>query len=268
MDYKTIQPSLGLKPFVRHYWMLELQVEDLPYTQHLTPYGWMELFFTMNQDPIDVNPETMFDDGVFTGFFQKSVSVEYTKPTKAIGISFQPWATEAVFKMPAYQFTNKTTYLSDIDPSAAIRSHLNEAADELEIIKCIEHYLVCKLKDSQLDEVAVYLSKAISNSFGDGIAYESMIQKIGLSKRRIEQRFLSSIGVPMGYFARSSRFDRALYNMTHQTNASLTQIGLYAGYYDQSHFIREFKRLTDSTPKSYRKSIAQMNQAEVNFIML
>lgn len=40
----------------------------------------------------------------------------------------------------------------------------------------------------------------------------------------------------------------------HNSDLSLTQIDLEAGYYDQSHFIREFKSYTDLTPKEYQSS--------------
>ena len=46
--------------------------------------------------------------------------------------------------------------------------------------------------------------------------------------------------------------------LLHNPNLSLTQIGLKAGYYDQSHFIREFKSFTTLTPKDYQASITDL----------
>ncbi|MCC6383784.1 MAG: helix-turn-helix transcriptional regulator [Bacteroidia bacterium] len=43
--------------------------------------------------------------------------------------------------------------------------------------------------------------------------------------------------------------------LLHNSDSSLTQIGLEAGYYDQSHFIREFKSYTNLTPKEYQASV-------------
>ena len=46
--------------------------------------------------------------------------------------------------------------------------------------------------------------------------------------------------------------------LLHTSDLSLTQIGLDAGYYDQSHFIREFKSYTNLTPKEYKASISDL----------
>ncbi len=91
--------------------------------------------------------------------------------------------------------------------------------------------------------------------------------RIGLSTGRVEQRFLASVGVSMGFFHSLSRFEKSLELITMDQNHSLTEIGFQAGYYDQSHFIGDFKRFAKETPSSFVKRIATKDQVELSFLL-
>jgi AraC-like DNA-binding protein len=69
---------------------------------------------------------------------------------------------------------------------------------------------------------------------------------LGLSERQLERRFLERVGVTPKRFATLRRFERAV--AFTRTAPSLTAVALDAGYYDQSHFIREFRRFTGVSP--------------------
>ncbi|HAB51412.1 MAG TPA: AraC family transcriptional regulator, partial [Ignavibacteriales bacterium] len=47
-------------------------------------------------------------------------------------------------------------------------------------------------------------------------------------------------------------------HLIHQSTLNLTQIACDSGYYDQSHFIREFKSLTNMTPKHYQQRMSRL----------
>ena len=81
--------------------------------------------------------------------------------------------------------------------------------------------------------------------------YKDIVSTIGFTRRRIEQRFLESTGLSMGAFVRKNRFQNAINILNSRLSWSLTRIGLEAGYYDQSHFIREFKGYSGLTPKRF-----------------
>ena len=63
----------------------------------------------------------------------------------------------------------------------------------------------------------------------------------------------------MGCFVRKIRFQNAVSLIQTNPMKSLSYIGLEAGYYDQSHFIREFKDFSGVTPKEFLKQNSDLN---------
>lgn len=84
------------------------------------------------------------------------------------------------------------------------------------------------------------------------------VQELGnracISERQLRRLSTEWLGMNIEAFLLYSKYLSSLY-LLHNSDLSLTQIGLEAGYYDQSHFIREFKSYTDLTPKEYQASV-------------
>jgi len=73
-----------------------------------------------------------------------------------------------------------------------------------------------------------------------------LAQKLGLSKRTLERRFLLHIGTKPKKYARVVRLRNALFQR--QTLSSWADVAYFTGYYDQSHMINEFQELYGLSP--------------------
>ncbi len=81
---------------------------------------------------------------------------------------------------------------------------------------------------------------------------QTAISNIGLSRRRIEQRFIAATGLNIGTFTRKIRFQQVLQLLEKKNDGDIfCRICLNAGFYDQSHFINEFKDFTSITPYAF-----------------
>ena len=270
MHYTTYLPSVHLRSFVRNYWVLDINPEDVPYMQQLLPFGRMELFFFLNEPfPIISSQHNSIDrtDGIFSGFHTQAIRILHLAPFRAVGISLQPWASHALFNIPAHLLSPHSVSLKELDPSSHVREHLLHCTTHHSITHCLEHYIQKKITLHESDPLAQYLSIEIIKAPSASHIYDTVIPSIGLSKRRIEQRFRSSVGVNIGDFCRINRFDKSIAIMSTEPNKSLTQIGLESHYYDQSHFIREFKRLSDQTPGRFLKNLSQRTNEEIQFLV-
>lgn len=76
-----------------------------------------------------------------------------------------------------------------------------------------------------------------------------MAAALYVSQSTLERRFRSIIGTTPKKFASIVRFKQALSH--YKPQASLTDLGYEAGFYDQAHFIREFKSFTGETPEQF-----------------
>ena len=78
-------------------------------------------------------------------------------------------------------------------------------------------------------------------------------QMTGYSKRYCRERFKADHGVSPKQYSTIMRFQHALKQMTHIEHGELTFLAADNGYFDQAHFIHDFKRFTNQSPSRFRK---------------
>lgn len=100
---------------------------------------------------------------------------------------------------------------------------------------------------------------AVRQAHGD-ITVTALRTHLSLSERQLERSFLHYTGLTPRQFVRLTRF-RQVVQLLHQPEISLTDVAYRAGYYDQAHFIHDFKALADLTPREYRRE-----QGDVGFL--
>lgn len=76
--------------------------------------------------------------------------------------------------------------------------------------------------------------------------------QLNISQSPLEKRFRKAVGASPKKFASIVRFKNIIPNG--HSSPSLTALGYDAGFYDQSHFIKEFKRFTGDSPEEFFKS--------------
>ena len=77
-----------------------------------------------------------------------------------------------------------------------------------------------------------------------------LARQLGCSRKHLAAQFHEQIGVPPKTAARILRFDRAV-GLLQQTDASGAEVALASGYFDQPHFIREFRQFAGVTPVDF-----------------
>ena len=85
------------------------------------------------------------------------------------------------------------------------------------------------------------------------LSMDSLSDALCLSNRGMQKLFKKYVGMSPAYFKRIKRFNKVTEEMLKQTDASLTSIALQCGYYDQAHFIKDFKHFGDIIPSQFLK---------------
>lgn len=256
MDYQTFQPHQDLASLVNFYWTLEVPTETEPQRQRIIPDGGIEMAFILGDDikrytsstDFILQPRAMVLGQVIAPFY-----VEPVGKVSTFAVSFYPYGFANFIELPIKNLTNKETPLALLfgeDPAQELTTNIIEARDTSERIKIVEAFLFERLKE-HLTIDSIVQSTIDSLLATKGNTSINALLKQDLSKRRqLERKFAKQIGISPKQLGKVIRLQSALKILLNQEE-SLTNIVYKSGYYDQSHFIKDFKEFTGLSPKEF-----------------
>lgn len=117
-------------------------------------------------------------------------------------------------------------------------------------IAVVEKFLLAQLKDIQIDKLIVEAVKLIYQSNGT-IRIKELNEKLFISQSPFEKRFRKVVGTTAKKFASIVRFNTVLDNLSE--TKTLTEICYENNFFDQAHFIKDFKQFTGDTPENFKR---------------
>ncbi|MCA6075607.1 AraC family transcriptional regulator [Fulvivirga sedimenti] len=85
------------------------------------------------------------------------------------------------------------------------------------------------------------------------LSMDDLSDSANLGHRRLRDLFIQHIGIAPKYFSKLRRFNCAINEVISRKDDSLTAIAVDLGYYDQAHFIRDFREFGGISPGKFRK---------------
>lgn len=154
---------------------------------------------------------------------------------------------------PANELFNLSLSLDDIFE----KSQVNELEEKLAMdatdaqrVKIVEQFLLTRLKNIETDKLIVEAVKMIYQSKGT-IRVKELNEKLCISQSPFEKRFRKVVGTTPKKFASIVRFNSVLDNLNE--TKSLTEICYENNFFDQAHFIKDFKHFTGQTPEDFKR---------------
>ncbi len=166
-------------------------------------------------------------------------------------IFFKAGGAAAFFKQPIHELFRESVSLDNFmlrSELLILEEQLREAKTDLEKIQVTEQFLLSKLKQQAPDNLVLTAIALIHKSKGN-IRMKEITEQLHISQSPLEKRFRQLVGTSPKKFASIVRFKHTLQSYNSQN--SLTDLGYEAGFYDQAHFIKEFKNFTGDTPEIF-----------------
>lgn len=154
---------------------------------------------------------------------------------------------------PANELFNLSLSLDDIfdkNNVIEVEEKLIIATTDKQRIKIVEQFLLSQLKDIETDKLIVEAVKLIYQSNGT-IRIKELNEKLFISQSPFEKRFRKVVGTTAKKFASIVRFNTVLDNLN--DSKSLTEICYENNFFDQAHFIKDFKQFTGDTPENFKR---------------
>ncbi len=183
-----------------------------------------------------------------TGIQSSARTYTYEPDTGSLLVRFTP-SGAACLGVPAAELANRSVALDALLPRALVaevHERLALAHDAAARVAVIEAFLMQLpyAGDSLVAQALVLLDAG-----ADDARVAEVARALGVSERQLERRFLARVGVTPKRLATLRRFERAAARA--ESAPSLTAAALEAGYYDQSHFNRDFRRFAGVSPRAF-----------------
>ncbi|MDF3821747.1 helix-turn-helix transcriptional regulator [Leptospira sp. 96542] len=174
-----------------------------------------------------------------------------SKDTEIFIIKFQPWGAFSFFKRPMHQLNEIGISAYDLWDKVSL-NHLSEQLlesedDQTKLVK-LEDFLLKRIKSQTIDIRIVEAISVMAQNQGS-IKIKEVASSINLSIDTFEKKFREITGGTPKQIATIIRMNSAIKNI--QKYSSFTNLAHDFGYFDQSHFIREFKSFTGKTPTEF-----------------
>jgi AraC-like DNA-binding protein len=246
-------PSDALKPFVELYWEGSFNMRATRgISLQLIPNGCLELIIHLNDLHCDLQKDAAWaqsPDYMIIGLFTNPYEVRFRDHVRVFAMRFKPEGFYNVFGVPGSVFKEQFEDMSLVlgngfrDFSHRIREERSTAG----MILRSENYLLDNLRSKKID--MSYLNAAaelIRNS--KEIKIEDLANRIFISKRQLEREFKNKVGISPKQYFRITRINEVIRLLNDDRAMDLTSVALNCGYYDQAHFINDFKRMTGKQP--------------------
>ncbi|MEI9809134.1 MAG: helix-turn-helix transcriptional regulator [Bacteroidota bacterium] len=256
MNYKVHTPSPELQSFVKCFWTLEDEGMGEPVRQRVVPDGCMEMIFHYGD-----YYKQYFEDGSFIiqprsfifGQITKFIEIGPTGVSGIVSARFLPDGLPPFLDIPVTDLENKAVSLVDLfgEKGKELEEKVVTATGNEQRIQLIEEFLLSRLTDpGTIDNVTKACVDVIFQSQGQ-IGVVELAGKMNINRRNIERKFTSAIGMSPKQLSRVVRLQATLKMLEQKKFTSLTSLAYENGYYDQAHFIKDFKEFTGMSPKSF-----------------
>jgi AraC-like DNA-binding protein len=194
-----------------------------------------------------------YADGVVVTTPTRALEFGYPPGTRSVGVHFKPWGPAPFLPMPAGELCDRPVTLEDVwgRPTVAeLRDRLATAAGPHEMLTLLEDQLMRLVCETAGLGLVRHTSSVIAAATG-AVAIGDLSVAAGVSSTHLAQRFKEVVGITPKRLARTYRFTATVLSIDPAGPVDWLELAAGAGYYDQAHFVNEFRAFTGLTPTRY-----------------
>jgi AraC-like DNA-binding protein len=255
LGFQRVSPGRLLRSYVRSYWHFRRETPLLAYHEEfMHPRGGFGLVFNFGDKlRLDAQPiaEPIFLDGANT----VSRKLGFLGQVELMGVRFYEGGAYPFLEVPLNELRNEITLLDALDRPALLRLHarLQEAKSLPARIKLLEEWLIGRLLCGKARNALIPASLTMLRAREGHLPISDLAHELAVSQRQLERLYQSQVGMSPKRYAQLLRVETARLALKQMTEQSTATLAAELDFYDQSHFIREFRAVIGMTPTAYMK---------------
>lgn len=254
--FQVIRPAAHLQKQVVFYWLLKCDKSVPTIAELMIPDGLEEIIFSYGGEYHRVSSRDSTQRQVLTESYvvplkNTGLLCSRINELNMIGIKLVPGSLYHLLKTSLGSLFNKTLPVSDINHSCLgdMEHELYDAASPYAIKKLLDESLSRLFKHCLRDALTTTTVHEIFLHSGN-VSIGDIKQKAGCHYRTLEKRFKERIGCTPKNLSRNIRFNLAFHAMQEMERETNSENIHRFGYYDTSHFYRDFKFFTGALPNT------------------
>lgn len=252
--YHQTLPPEGLRDVVECVWFLGAERSAQWQPQRVLPDGCLEIVFhladrcqRLSGGRYRVQPRALL-----VGPMTHHASIRPMGRVDMAGIRLKPAGAAALLDVPLDELRNRTLAAEDLGDAFPMQllQVLGEQPAPGGRLKLIRQALLRACRIEKID----YRMGALCNEIrlrAGALSVDQMTHLSSTSARTLERLFKSQVGLPPKLFCRIVRLQAVIRSAGSHDPSSLRDAALDAGYYDQAHFLKDFKSLAGVAPSTF-----------------
>lgn len=270
MEFLSYLPRPPLDAFIENLW--SLSDAPLHVRERILPSGTLELVINLHEDELRIydaaesRPPKRFPGAIVSGAYRGPFVIDTEEHASVMGVHFTPGGAMPFLGTPPGDLVDMHIDLETLWPREAreLRERVCEVRSPAARFRILEDALIARLR--RPFEHQALVRAALEQIARPGVAVADVVERIGLSHRRLTEVFSAQVGMPPKLFARLQRFQRAKAIVQEAPVVDWAELALACGYYDQSHLIREFREFSGFSPTELRRH--RSDQVKMNHVAL
>jgi len=242
LGFRRYRPHPHLQHWVQHYWTAKQDnLTGAGFKETRYPDGGISLGFYFNDGFPSLELQTQ----------QVTNSIFIEKTIDSVGIYFRPGGIAKLFPIDINELSPTDNVIDILRFEIGdIQQQLAEINDHHARLMVLENWLLhrCSKQMPTLGLLQYFVPQLLAFN----TPLDELIGKQSLSRRQLERLFQQGIGLSPAQFRQLHRIKQARQLISLDPLRPLTSIALECGFYDQSHFIRQFQKVTGQTPGQYK----------------
>lgn len=179
--------------------------------------------------------------------------LRFTGHVDQIGINFFEGGAYPFLAIPLGELRNQTALLDALDRTALMRLYvrLYESKSLSARIALLEQWLLNRLSLGKKRDALIPASLRMLRNARSELSIPELARQLSISQRQLQRLYHSQVGMTPKQYTRLVRVETARLALKQMSNQTNTQLAANLGFFDQSHFIREFSAVVGMTPYTY-----------------
>jgi AraC-like DNA-binding protein len=254
MQYAEFPPVAGLAAIVDRLWTLSGDAASLGAgTQPVLPDGRPELILHFGDAFERVHANGLVErqpNVIFAGQLTSQLMLKPTGTIRVLGVRFHPYGAAALLDVPQDELAGLTIGVGALArPLGRALEALRDSTDNLDVaVMRVQRELLRRVAPNRIDPRVRCAVETVCRRRGL-VSVDDVAAGVSMTRRHLERKFLSTVGMAPKRLARITRFQHALRILEDSGSDSRgTETAATCGYADQAHFIRDFRDLAGCPP--------------------